>query len=84
MSYSSLSDKIYTRLSTLEDIPVYQYELQMAQKYPYITIVEDDSDDMEMPFDNITDTVPYNFKVRVIDNSKDIENTTRNSESMKR
>lgn len=85
MSYASLSNKINARLAPLAPTTVkgvYQFELQQAEAYPYITIVEDDTDEQEMPFDNMTDTIPYNFKVRVIDNSKDVPNTTANMRTL--
>lgn len=85
MSYASLSSKIYARLSPLAPSTVkevLQYENQLADKFPYISIVEDDTDNEELPFDNLTDTLTYNFKVRVIDSSKDLPNTTTNMRTL--
>ncbi len=77
MSYTKISNAIYNRLNGMSIISTLsQYEIQNPRKFPYISVVEDDTNDDEIVFDTVSNIVRYNFKIRIVDNAGDIEKTT--------
>lgn len=77
MSYTAISAAIFARLQSIASIDtITQYEVQNPTQFPYLSVVEDDTADDEIAFDTVSNSVRYNFKIRLVDNAGDIVDTT--------